>query len=69
MSRAKYTRASIEQTITLFTRAAEKEYGSHAFAAGALSTMLAAAMEDMPLHKQKEIINTLSKLAFKDIQL
>lgn len=69
MSRAKYTRESINQTLTLFTRAAEKEYGTHAYACGALTTLLTNAMVDMPLHKQKEIMVVLSELVSKDIEV
>jgi hypothetical protein len=69
MSRAKYNREMINQTLTLFTRAAEKEYGTHAYAAGALTTLLTNAMVDMPLHKQKEIMVVLSELVTKHTEL
>lgn len=69
MSRAKYNRTAIEHVITMFTRAAEKRHGSHAYAAGALSTMLAIAMEDMPLHKQKELVYTMSQLTHNEVEL
>lgn len=69
MSRTKYNREAIDQTLTLFTRAAEKEYGNHAYACGALTTLLTNAMVDMPLHKQKEIMSVLSELVSKNIEV
>jgi hypothetical protein len=69
MSKAKYNREMINQTLTLFTRAARKEYGTDAYAAGALTTLLTNAMVDMPLHKQKEIMVVLSELVTKHTEL
>jgi len=67
MSKTKYNREFINQQLTLFTSAARKEFGTDAYAAGALSTLLTNVMLDMPLHKQKEIMSVLSELVSKDI--
>lgn len=69
MSKAKYNRDSINQTLTLFTRAARDEYGTDAYACGALTTLLTNAMVDMPLHKQKETMSVLNELVTKNIEL
>ena len=66
---SKYNREFINQQLILFTSAARKEFGTDAYACGALSTLLTNAMVDMPFHKQKEIMSVLSVLVSKDIEI
>ena len=69
MSKAKCTREFIDQQLTLFVRAAEKEHKSNDYACGVLTTLLTNAMVDMPLHKQKEIMSVLNTLVDRRIEI
>lgn len=69
MSKAKYTKDTIDQTIRLFVRESEKEHNSYAFACGIFAALLVPAIADMPLHKQTEIMQLLHQLTNKNVEI
>jgi hypothetical protein len=69
MSRAKYTKEAINQSLTLFVREAAREHKTNDFACGVLTTLLTNAMVDMPQNKQKEILQVLNTLIVHQIEI
>ena len=57
----KYTYSEVSRVTNQFCDASYDKHGSFSHACGALESMLALVIADMPRHKQAELIATLTR--------
>lgn len=61
MAKTKMSWSEMEKTLVEFTDANFSKYKSHGYTAGFLQSQLLLAMVDMPLRKQKEIMEVFKR--------
>lgn len=65
MSNRKFTRQELNEKLNAASDRFVEKY-SHAYAHGVFYTSLVNVLVDLPLHKQREILNVLNSLALKE---